>query len=203
MKVIRMQSLPCAQRRQDPLREKTVAEKVLLDGKFLKIYRQDVQLPNGKMGFRDLIRHPGAAGMLPLYEDGTILLERQWRHPVGQSFWEIPAGKLDPDEEMITCAKRELEEECGVVAHRWTWMGDIHNAIGYSNEKLSIFLAEDLERGVCHWDDGEFLEVYRVPVLEAKAMTEDGRITDVKTIIAIQWLCSKYCDRWEKFPEDM
>ena len=106
---------------------------------------------------------------------------------MGRSFWELPAGKLDPKEVPLLCAKRELHEETGFSARRWTELGTLHNAIGYSNEGIVMFLAEDPEAGEQALDDGEFLELVRVPRHEATAMALDGRITDVKTIIGLVW----------------
>ena len=126
--------------------------------------------------------------MVALGDDGTILLERQWRHPLKRSFWELPAGKIDPNEEEIACAKRELIEECGVQAQEWTKLGVINNAIGYSNEHIAIYLARGLTEVEQKLDEGELLEVYRVPFGEAWEMAVDGRITDVKTISGIFWL---------------
>lgn len=180
--------VPAAERANDPLEERTLSTSILLDGKFIQVCRDEVSLPDGRDSFRVYLTHPGAAGIVALYEDGSILLERQWRHPVRQSFWEIPAGKLDPEERELDCAKRELEEECGVRAKTWTRLGMMRNAIGYSSEHIAVYLAEDLGEGEQKLDPGEFLEVYRVPLSAAVAMARDGRITDVKTIAAIFWL---------------
>lgn len=177
--------VPDAARPEDPLKERTLRGEMLLDGRFIKILREEVALPDGSESHRVFLTHPGAAGILVLYPDDTVLLERQWRHPLKRSFWEIPAGKLDPNEEDLACAKRELKEECGVTAKVWTSLGVLHNAIGYSSEHIAIFLAEDPTEGEQALDDGEFLECWRVPFEEALAMAEDGRITDVKTITAL------------------
>lgn len=177
--------VPAAAREHDPLEERTVRQEVLLDGRFIKILREEVKLPDDSDSMRVFLTHPGAAGILVRYPDGTVLLERQWRHPLKRSFWEIPAGKLDPNEPDLDCAKRELKEECGVTAAKWTSLGVLHNAIGYSSERIAIFLAEDPTEGEQALDEGEFLECWRVPFEEALAMAEDGRITDVKTITAL------------------
>lgn len=179
---------PRAERADDPLTEKSVSEKALTTGRFMHVVEEDVTLPDGRAAKRFCLRHSGAAGMVALDEDGTILLERQWRHPLRRAFWEIPAGKLDPNESEENCARRELLEECGVTATRWTRLGLLHNAIGYSNEHIVIYLAEGLTEGEQQLDEGEHLEVYRVPFEEALAMCDDGRITDVKTITGLFWL---------------
>lgn len=178
---------PSAARDDDPLEERTTSEEVLFDGKFVHLVRDDVTLPDGRASKRLFLRHGGAACMVALGADGTVLLERQWRHPLRQSFWELPAGKIDPGEEEIACARRELLEECGTEAERWTRLGVINNAIGYSTEHIVIYLAEGLSEKAQKLDEGEFLEVYRVPLEEAVRMATDGRITDVKTICGLFW----------------
>lgn len=182
---------PRVERADDPLAETTVGEETLFDGRFMHLVREEIRLPDGAPGQRLFLTHPGAAAIVALYEDGSILLERQWRHPMKRSFWEIPAGKLDPNESELVCAQRELKEECGVAADRWSSLGTLHNAIGYSNEHIAVFLAEGLTEGAQELDDGEWLEVVRVPLEEALAMARDGRITDVKTIVALFWTESK------------
>ena len=174
-----------AERDDDPLTETTLESTRLLNGRFLKIERETVRLPDGRTSYRELIHHPGAAAMVALFDDGSVVLERQWRHPCRRAFWEIPAGKIDPDENKLACAQRELEEECGLRAARWDSLGLIHNAIGYSDETLEIFLARDIESVAQRLDEGEFLELVRVPLAQAIEMTYDGRITDVKTIIGL------------------
>lgn len=180
--------VPRAERENDPLTETSVAERVLLDGRFIKVVEEDVVLPDGRPSRRFGLRHGGAAGMIALGADGTIVLERQWRHPLRRAFWEIPAGKLDQGEAELDCAKRELVEECGIHAARWTRLGELNNAIGYSNERIVVFLAEDLSWGTQALDEGEHLEVVRVDLKEALDMCADGRITDVKTIVGLFWL---------------
>lgn len=180
--------VPAAERDDDPLTETSLAERTLLDGKFIRVIEEDVRLPDGRPSKRFSLRHGGAAGMVALDADGAVLLERQWRHPCRRAFWEIPAGKLDPNENELDCARRELIEECGVEASRWTRLGMLNNAIGYSNERIVVYLAEDLRWGEQKLDEGEHLEVYRVKLEEALDMCADGRITDVKTIVGLFWL---------------
>ena len=180
--------VPAAERDDDPLTEASLAERTLLDGKFSRVIEEDVRLPDGRPSKRFSLRHGGAAGMVALDAEGAVLLERQWRHPCRRAFWEIPAGKLDPNENELDCARRELIEECGVEASRWTRLGMLNNAIGYSNERIVVYLAEDLRWGEQKLDEGEHLEVYRVRLEEALDMCADGRITDVKTIVGLFWL---------------
>lgn len=180
--------LPAAERENDPLEERTTGVKVLVKGRIQDVVDETIALPDGRPSHRFFLTHPGAAAIVARYPDGSILLERQWRHPLRKSFWEIPAGKIDPNERVDVCAARELKEECGVEAAKWSYLGVIHNAIGYSNERIELFLAEELMEGEQRLDEGEHLEVYRVPFDEALRMTADGRITDAKTISALMHL---------------
>lgn len=179
---------PRADRTPDPLTETTTGVETIYENSFIKVEKQSVTLPRGEVATRFVLPHRGACAMIALDNDGYVLLERQWRHPLKKAFWEIPAGKIDPDEDELTCAQRELLEECGIEAQRWARLGMINNAIGYSDEHIVIYLAEDLSYGEQALDPGEYLEVYRVPVSEALAMCLDGRITDVKTLVGMFWL---------------
>jgi ADP-ribose pyrophosphatase len=147
-----------------------------------------VRLPDGTEGAREYIRHPGAVAIVALFEDGRVLLERQFRYPLARTFIEIPAGKLEPGEEPLVTGKRELLEETGYVAAEWRKLGLIHNAIGYSDEVIEIWLARGLEMRKQALAEGEFLEVFSVPLAEAQAMARDGRITDVKTVVGLLWV---------------
>jgi len=170
------------------LNEKFIAGEQVYDGHFLKIQRDKVMLPDGKTTFREYIKHPGAVVILPLFSDGTVLLERQFRYPVNKVFIEFPAGKIDPEENPLDCAKRELQEETGYTADSWQFVGTIHNAIAYSDEHLDIFLARDLHQGPSNLDDGEFLETYRTTLAELMDAVQSGQVTDVKTVIGAFWL---------------
>ena len=123
-----------------------------------------------------------------LTEDGQVVLERQHRYPLRRDFIEIPAGKLEPGEDPLACARRELREETGYEATEWRRLGAIHNAIGYSDEKIELWLARGLDRREASLDEEEFLEVLTLPLAEALAMVRDGRITDVKTVAGLLWL---------------
>jgi ADP-ribose pyrophosphatase len=170
------------------LRELVLADEEAYSGKLLKVRRLTVQLPNGRVSHREMIRHPGAAAMIALDGEGNLVLERQWRAPLDRAFWEVPAGKIDPGETPFDCARRELIEEAGVKANKWVYLGTMHNAIGYSNERIAVYLAQQLEPVDRHLDDNEFINLKKIPWKEALAMTRDGSITDVKTIIALGWL---------------
>lgn len=158
------------------------------DGAFLKVQRDQVELPNGGPATREYIRHPGAVVILPLFEDGTLLLERQFRYPLNQVFIEFPAGKIDPGEDPLACAQRELREETGYTASRWRFVCTIHNAIAYSDEHLDLFIAQGLTPGPSTLDEGEFLEVVTAPLADLMMWIREGKVTDVKTIIGAFWL---------------
>jgi ADP-ribose pyrophosphatase len=172
----------------DHLKETKVDGDIAYDGHFLKVSRDRVKLPDGKITQREFIRHPGAVVILALFDDGRVLLERQFRYPNGQVFIEFPAGKIDPGEASLACAKRELAEETGYTATDWHFVCTIHNAIAYSDEHLDLFLARGLEEGEAKLDDGEFLETFTATIPEMLDMVKDGSITDVKTVIGTFWL---------------
>ena len=169
------------------LTEHLIEGELVYDGALLKVRRDRVRLPDGSEGAREYIRHPGAVAVVALFDDGSVLLERQFRYPHRRDFVEIPAGKLEPDEPALETGKRELLEETGYVAAKWTKLGVIHNAIAYSDEAIELWLATDLTLREQALDEGEFLEVLTVPLAEALAMTRDGRITDVKTVVGLGW----------------
>jgi len=167
------------------LTEKQVSSQQVFDGTLLKVYRDAVALPDGSPGTREYIKHPGAVAIVPLFDDGSVLLERQFRYPHHREFIEVPAGKVDPGEPHLVTAKRELVEETGYVAADWTRVGVIHTAIAYTDEAIEIFLARRLEMRERKLDAGEFLETFAVPFAEAVAMIREGRITDAKTVSAL------------------
>ena len=156
-------------------------------GIFLEIQKDLVRLPDGAQVEREYIHHPGAVAIVALTDDGRVILERQHRYPLRRDMVEIPAGKLEPGEGHLETGKRELLEETGYSAAHWTHLGQIHNAIGYSDEAIELWLATGLEMHEAKLDEGEFLEVFTLPFDEALAMARDGRLTDVKTIIGLFW----------------
>ena len=171
------------------LTEHPVSSELVFDGKLLKVYRDAVRLPDGSEGLREHIRHPGAVAIVPLFDDGSVLLERQYRYPHHRTFIEVPAGKLEPNEPHLETAKRELLEETGYAAAQWTRLGVIHTAIAYTNEAIDLFLARKLNKtGGAQLDAGEFVETLVVPFDEAIAMVKDGRITDAKSVAARLWV---------------
>ncbi len=165
------------------LKERKKNSSLTFNGKMIKLYVDDVILPNSHTSRREVVRHPGAAAMLALKE-GMIVLERQYRYAVDEILWEIPAGKLDPKEEPLHCAVRELEEETGLRANRWEELGYIYTTPGFSDEKIYLFFAGDLESGEQNLDDDEFVEVEWFPIDKVEEMIVENEIVDSKSIAA-------------------
>lgn len=175
------------------LEEKKLTSEFVYDGPLLKVYHDTISLPNGKEAGRDLIRHLGAVCVIPLTEDNKVYIEHQFRYPLNQVVTEIPAGKLDyKGEDPLEAAKRELREETGLVAQKWTFLGLYYPAPAYSDEKISMYMAQDLSQGERDLDDDEFLTVETVELDKLVQMVMDGTITDGKTQIAVlkaaQWI---------------
>jgi len=170
------------------LREERIAGEDIYGGIFLKMKRDTVSLPDGQQAVREYLTHPGAVAIVALLDDGRILLERQYRYPIAKACIEIPAGKLDPNENPLLCAQRELAEETGYTAKKWSYIRRIHPVISYSTEFIDIYLAEDLVPGKSKLDDEEFLDVFAAPLEQLIAWVEEGEITDVKTTISAYWL---------------
>lgn len=179
------------------LEETRIDGSVVYDGPFLKVTSDRVSLPDGTVGFREFIKHPGAVVILPVFDDGRVLLERQFRYPLGRVFIEFPAGKIDPGETTLACAMRELQEETGYTASDWQFICTIHNAIAYSDEHLDLFVARGLSAGQPKLDAGEFLETFTATVPGMLDMVRSGAITDVKTIIGAFWLEKLAAGGWQ------
>lgn len=178
------------------LEETRIDGEVAYDGGFLKVSRDRVRLPNEAVTFREFIRHPGAVVILPVFDDGRVLLERQFRYPLGRVFIEFPAGKIDPGEEPLACARRELQEETGYTADSWQFVSTIHNAIAYSDEHLDMFVARGLTAGPRRLDDNEFLDIFTATIPDLLEMVRSGQVTDVKTIIGAFWLEKLAAGNW-------
>lgn len=168
------------------LHEERIDSEQVFDGLLLDVRRDRVRLPNGGESVREYIVHPGAVVIVGVLDDGSLLFENQFRYPLGRNFLELPAGKIDPGEDIFTTARRELLEETGHEAAEWRHLGVMHPCIGYSNERIEIFLACGLRKvAEPSLDDNEFLDVLTMTLPEVLAAVEDGRITDAKTITAL------------------
>ncbi|WP_407399731.1 NUDIX domain-containing protein [Anaerovibrio sp.] len=161
----------------------------IFDGNLLHVKKDKVKLPNGGTAYREWIKHPGAAAVIPVTEHGQIILVRQYRYPIDEVTLEIPAGKLDmPGEDPLECAKRELSEETGYTAKEYKFFTKLATCVGFCNEVIYIYAAKGLEPGKQHTDEDEFINVVKLPLAEAVAMVEDGRINDAKSVTAILML---------------
>ena len=169
------------------LKENKISSKIIYQGRLLDVRSDKVILPNGKTSTREWIKHPGAVCMIPRLPDNKIALIRQYRYPVNKEMIELPAGKLEENENPVTCAKRELEEEIGYRTEKLTFLTNLHPAIGFADEIMRLYLAEDLVKTTSNKDEDEFLELIPTSLNKAVEMVWKGKITDVKTIIGILW----------------
>lgn len=176
--------------------EKKIKSEVVYEGTFLTVLRDEVELPNGKGGAREYIPHPGASLVIPVTDSGQLIMIRQFRYPLQQEFVEFPAGKLDVGEAPLVAAKRELEEEIGQSAKEFRHLTTIHPVIGYSNEKIEIYLARGLYEVKQHLDEDEFLNIFETSFEEAFHLMRQGKITDVKTMIALFWYEKVLREKW-------
>ena len=173
------------------LTEHCISSTTLAEGQMLKAKRDVVRLPDGSEGYREYVMHPGAVVIVAMLPNENIVLEKQFRYPLHQTFIELPAGKIDPGEDVLLTGQRELLEETGYEASNWIKLGIQHPCIGYSNEVIHIYLATGLKAGQHTLDDGEFLEVFDVSFDACLDMVQRGEITDSKTIAAL-FLAEKY-----------
>ena len=174
---------------EEGLAEQTLDDRLMYEGDYLKLHRATVQLPNGATSYREYLKHPGAVMIIPLFENGDVLLERQYRYPMRKVFIEFPAGKKDAGEAPLETAKRELLEETGYRAERYTHVTDIHNALAYCDEVIHCYLAEGLiQAGEQQLDDNEFVQVLRVPLSQLMTWIKNGWVSDVKTQLGAFWL---------------
>ena len=178
------------------LKETTVQAETVWRGHFLDVRRDTIALPDGALATREYIVHPGAVMVVPLLADGRLLMERQYRYPIGRVMLEFPAGKIDAGEAPFRCAVRELAEETGYQAAEWARAGILHNAIAYSTEGIEIWFARGLIAGPPRLDAGEFLEVVSRTPAELDALVACGEVTDAKTLIGLLWLQKWQAGLW-------
>lgn len=178
------------------LEEKKIGSEVLFQGRFLRAIRDTVALPDGGTATREYVIHPGAVVVIPLLDDGRIVLERQFRYPVGQAMVEFPAGKLDAGEDPLACGQRELLEETGYRAREWAKAGVMHLAVAYSTEVIHIYFARGLTAGDRKLDQGEFLDVLTATPADLLGWCRDGTVTDAKTLACSVWMQNVLSGTW-------
>ena len=178
------------------LTEEGIASESLFKGNFLHAKRDTVRQPDGSTATREYVVHPGAVVVVPLLDDGRIVLERQYRYPVGRVMTEFPAGKLDAGEDPLVCGQRELLEETGYTAREWARAGLMHLAVGYSTEIIHIYFARGLSLGERALDQGEFVDVFTATPQELAEWCRTGEVTDAKTLVAALWLQNVLSGAW-------
>ncbi|OLA78142.1 MAG: hypothetical protein BHW55_02420 [Candidatus Melainabacteria bacterium 35_41] len=166
-------------------KEKTLDSQMMYDGRIIKVYKDNVELADGKKSFREVVRHSGGVVILAFKDEDTFLLVKQYRYPIGETVLELPAGKLEKGEDPFEAAKRELEEETGYCANKWTDLGYINTSPGFSDEKLYLYLAQDLEYTHCHPDEGEIIQAFEYKYDDVLKMIDNGEINDAKTICGL------------------
>lgn len=164
--------------------EKTIESELIFNGRVVKLYKDKIELPTGKESFREVVKHSGGVVILAKKED-KILLVKQFRYPMKEVLYELPAGKLEIGEDPFEAAKRELEEETGYCANKWTDLGYVYTSPGYSDEKLYLYEAGDLEFTHCHPDEGEIIQAFEYKYNDVLKMINNGEINDAKTLCAL------------------
>lgn len=164
---------------------KVIERRTIFDGEIITVERDVILDVRGEQAVREVVRHPGGAGGLPLFDDGTVALVRQYRHPAGRDLLEIPAGRIEPGESPESCAAREIEQEIGFRPARIDKLVEFYSTPGFCEEKLHVYLATDLEPVGQQLDHDEHLEIVRLSFADALAMAENGEIEDSKTLIAL------------------
>jgi len=177
------------------LKETCLDTTLMYDGSFIKVRKDHVRLPDGQVHTREYVIHPGAVAVLALLDNGNLVMERQFRYPLQREFIELPAGKIEPDEDILLCAQRELLEETGYAAREWTHLTTAWPCIGYADERIEYFLARGLTHQGSQLDDGELLDVFELSFAEAIEWVRQGKISDSKTIVGLFWL-EKHFSGW-------
>ena len=170
------------------LKETCLNSEVVYAGSFISVRKDSARMPDGSISTREYITHPGAVAILALLDNGNLVMERQFRYAPRQEFIEIPAGKIDHGEDILTTAQRELLEETGYVAHEWTHLTTAWPCIGFADERMEYFLARGLTHQGSKLDEGEFMEVFELSLTEALEWIRQGKISDSKTIVGLFWL---------------
>ncbi len=165
--------------------EKKVSSEYIFDGRLLQVYRDTIELPNGKPATREYIKHQGAVAVVPVTDEGEIIAVRQYRYPIGRVTIEIPAGKLDKGEEPLDAAKRELSEETGVESADIEYIGGLYPSVAYTDEIIHMYVAKNLKYGQMHTDADEFLDVVKIKIDDFVDMILKGEIMDSKTQAAV------------------
>ncbi|MCG0275001.1 MAG: NUDIX hydrolase [Thermosediminibacteraceae bacterium] len=165
--------------------EATINTKNIFSGKILKLRVDEVKLPNGKVSTREIVEHPGAVAIVPIDDDENVIMIKQYRKPVEEVLLEIPAGKLEKNEDIKTCAQRELLEETGFKAEKLLHIIDFYTTPGFSNEKMSLFLGQNLKKAQGKADEDEFIKIEKIPLSKALKMVHNGEIKDAKTIVGL------------------
>ena len=165
--------------------EKTVKQDYIFRGEIINLRVDTVTTPAGTTATRELVEHPGGVCVVPLFDDGTVIMEWQYRRPFDTNTYEIPAGKLYPGEDPLVCGKRELEEETGYQANKYTYLGKMLPTPGFCGEIVHMYLAQDLYEGTLNRDADEFMELERVPLEDLVDKVLSGEIIDAKTCIAL------------------
>lgn len=165
--------------------EKTLESKEIYEGRVITLTVDKALLENGQVANREVVHHHGGACILPLFDDGTILMVRQYRYAMHKELWELPAGKLELGEDPFEAARRELTEECGVTAQRFYPLGEFYPTVGYCTEVIHTWVATGLQEAEMHLNDDEFLTPQRVPLEKAYRMVLSGEISDGKTVAGI------------------
>jgi ADP-ribose pyrophosphatase len=169
----------------EKLQEQKINSTKVFNGRLLHVFKDEVRLPDGETSTREYIKHPGAAAVVPVFSNGDIMLVRQFRYPLQQAFYEVPAGKIDAGEDPEKTAVRELKEETGLVCGRIEPLAPFHPSIGYTNEVIHLYCAWDITESERESDDDEFLLIERMPFREAVEMVYDGKITDGKSMVSL------------------